>query len=264
MTNVATSRGRKGLERQPIRLGAIYPDDAWVDVEAEAVVDEFRRFMPAGVELISAATPIPNVEASLIASVELAENGDIEEAARRLRRFRPAAYAYYCTTISFVRGPGGDREIAERITRATGLPAVTTSTAMIEALRSLGISRVAVASPYMPDVERRFVDFIQSHGIEVVNSRSLHLPDGHSIVLPEKMQRLAESADVPAAEAVFVGCTGQRLAELIEAMEARLGKPVLTANQVTSWMALQLLGVPPRLDGRGRLFSLGVGPANAR
>ena len=83
------------------RLGAIYPDDAWVDCEAQAVVDEFRRFMPKGVELISAATFILAVDARLDVAVELAENGDIEEAARRLLRHQPDCLAYYCTTMSF-------------------------------------------------------------------------------------------------------------------------------------------------------------------
>ena len=237
------------------RLGAIYPDDAWVDCEAQAVVDEFRRFMPKGVELISAATFIPAVDARLDVAVELAENGDIEEAARRLLRHQPDCLAYYCTTMSFARGPGGDIDIAQRITKATGKPATTTSTAMIKALRALNISRVALASPYLSDVEQQFIDFIEAHSIKVMNSLSLYLKDGHPIVPPEKMRQLAESADVPEAEAVFVGCTGQKLAEHVEAMEAKLNKPVLSANQVTSWDALQLMGVPPCLSGRGRLFS---------
>ena len=236
------------------RLGAIYPDDAWVDSEAQAVVDEFRRFMPNGVDLISAATPIAAVDATLAFSVQFAENGDIEEAARRLLRHQPHCFAYYCTTMSFARGVGGDIDISRRITQATGKPATTTSTAMIKALRALNVSRVALASPYLADVEKQFIDFVQAHDIKVVNSVSLSLRDGHSIVPPEKIRQLAESGDVPEAQAVFVGCTGQKLAEHLEAMEAKLNKPVLTANQVTSWHALQLMGVPPRVSGRGRLF----------
>ena len=216
---------------------------------------EFRRFMPKRVELISAATPVAAVDATLDVAVELAENGDIEEAARRLLRHQPDCFAYYCTSMSFARGPGGDIDIAQRITKATGKPATTTSTAMIKALRALKISRVALASPYLSDVEQQFIDFIEAHSIKVTNSLSLYLKDGHAIVPPEKMRQLVESADVPEAEAVFVGCTGQKLGEHLEAMEAKLNKPVLTANQVTSWDVLRLMGVSPCLIGRGHLFS---------
>ena len=236
---------------------------------------EFRRFMPKRVELISAATPVAAVDATLDVAVELAENGDIEEAARRLLRHQPDCFAYYCTSMSFARGPGGDIDIAQRITKATGKPATTTSTAILRTeqheFRSRTgwgyrhrttyykgdgkISRVALASPYLSDVEQQFIDFIEAHSIKVTNSLSLYLKDGHAIVPPEKMRQLVESADVPEAEAVFVGCTGQKLGEHLEAMEAKLNKPVLTANQVTSWDALRLMGVSPCLIGRGRLFS---------
>lgn len=237
------------------RLGAIYPDDAWVDCEAQALVDEFRRFMPIEVELVSAATYVPPRDNTADLGVALAENGDIEEAARRLMRHGPACFAYYCTTVSFIRGPGGDVDISRRISDATGLPATTTSTAMILALRELGVARVALASPYLADVDERFQAFFHAHGIEVVGSRSLRLERGHSVVPSQEMVQLVEQADDPAADAVFVGCTGQRLAVHLTAMERRLGKPVLTANQVTSWHALRLMGLESRLEGRGRLFS---------
>ena len=237
------------------RLGAIYPDDMWVDLDAQAVVDDFRSYLPENVELISSATPIPPRDASLAAGIEFAENGDIEESARRLLRYQPDCFAYYCTTISFVRGVGGDLDISRRIEATTGKPAVTTSTAMIRAFEALGIKSVVLASPYMPDVEEKFVEFIEAHGVRVLRSLALGLKDDHSIVNPNEIRQLAESADKPEAEAVFVGCTGQRLASHLDAMEAGLGKPVLCANQVTSWEALRLLGVPRILSGRGSLFS---------
>ena len=239
-----------------MRIGAIYPDDAWVDVEVEAMVDDFRQFMPPGVELLSAATPIAAEDATVDSAVRFAENGDIEESARRLAKYEPDAYAYYCTTMSFVRGPGSDREISDRITATTGRPATTTSTGMIAAFRMLDIRRVVLASPYMADVEERFRQFIEAHGIEVLNSRGLGLPDGHTIVPQEEICQLARSVDLPDADALFVGCTGQRLARYIGDLEKELGKPVLTANQVTSWHALQMIGANTKLPDRGRLYDI--------
>ncbi len=191
----------------------------------------------------------PAVRMDLKWGIALAENGDIEEAASRLLPYDPTLFAYYCTTVSFLRGPGKDHEISQRITKATGKPATTTSTAMIEALKTLDVRRVSLASPYLPDVEEKFVEFIEAHGIKVSKSLSLGLKEGHSIVPSEKMCRFAETANVPDADAVFVGCTGQRLALCIEGLEAKLGKPVLTANQVTSWHALRLMGISAKLAG---------------
>jgi maleate isomerase len=217
------------------------------------MIEDFGSFVPQEVELISAGTHIPALDATLPNVINWAINGEIEEAARRLSRYQPDCFAYYCTSISFARGPGMDLDISRRITAACGKPATTTSTAMIAALHALGITRVAVASPYLPDVERQFMNFLEAHQVKVLKSQSLHLPDGHSNVPPDQMAALVETCDLPEAEAIFVGCTGQRLAQHIEFLEAKLGKPVLTANQVTSWHALKLMGVSSSVPHRGSL-----------
>jgi maleate isomerase len=50
------------------------------------------------------------------------------------------------------------------------------------------------------------------------------------------------AADNPAAEALFISCTNVPTYDLIEPLEQALGKPVLTANQVTMWAALRAMG----------------------
>nr|MBA3251536.1 Asp/Glu racemase [Geodermatophilaceae bacterium] len=54
--------------------------------------------------------------------------------------------------------------------------------------------------------------------------------------------QLVRDADAPEAEAVFVSCTNLPTYDVIAPLEAELGKPVLTANQVTLWSALRLVG----------------------
>ena len=238
------------------RIGAIYPDDAWVDADVAAMTADFRSYLPADVEMETAGTPCPNWEASAKSAVWLAENGDIEEAARRLLRYAPSAIAYFCTTVSFIRGAGGDEDLCRRMTDRTGLPATTTSTAMVRALRTLGIQRVALASPYMPDVEAAFRAFLEAHGFSVVRSVALNLPDGHMIVPIPTIRDAAVRADSPDADAVFVGCTGQKLAQELDGLERQFGKPVLCANQVTAWDALRLAGHSAVVPDRGSLLAL--------
>ena len=233
-------------------VGAVFPDDAWVADDAAALVTDFRTYMPAGVELVAASTPCPNRTNSVELGVWLAENGDIEEAARRLTvRAAPDVVGYFCTTVSFVRGLGGDEEIARRVTAQTGLPATTTSTGMVAALRHVGARRIAVASPYMPDVEAKLIEFLTASGFEVVKSVALNLPLDHSIVPQADILGAARAADAPDADAVFISCTGQRLAHHLDAIEGQLGKPVLAANQVTAWHALTLIGLGAAWTGPG-------------
>lgn len=239
------------FETRP-RVGAVFPDDAWVVSDAAAMVDDFRSYMPDGVDLVAASAPAPNRTNTVEFGIWLAENGDIEEAARRLTvRAAPHVLAYYCTTVSFVRGVGGDADIVRRMTETTGLPATTTSTSMLAALRAVGARRVALASPYMPDVEQKLIEFLAGHEIETVSSVALNLPLDHSIVAQADILEAARRADRDTADAVFISCTGQRLSAHLEDIEASLGKPVLAANQVTSWHALVIGGWADRWRGPG-------------
>ena len=55
---------------------------------------------------------------------------------------------------------------------------------------------------------------------------------------------IVRSADRPDAEAMFMSCTNLPTYDIIGPLEQELGKPVLTANQVTMWAALRAMGLP--------------------
>jgi maleate isomerase len=235
-------------------LGLVYPDDMWVDQDLAVVMAEWQAYLGPEVRVVSARTYVPMRPQTVELGIWLAENGEIEAAAARLMRYRPQVVAYYCTTVSFVRGAAGDADLIRRMQAATGVPCTTTSRAVVEALRALGIRRVATASPYMPDVDQALTSFLHEHGIEVVSSRPLHLSEDHGLVPAERIRAAAESADVPAADGILISCTGQKAAGFLADLERRLGKPVVTSNQATGWLALQMLGLEPRLPRLGRLF----------
>jgi maleate cis-trans isomerase len=70
---------------------------------------------------------------------------------------------------------------------------------------------------------------------------------------------MVQAADHPDAEAVLVPDTAMHTLAIIDELEAAIGKPVLTANQVTVWKGLQLLGPVPSLQGLGTLFAAATG-----
>lgn len=59
----------------------------------------------------------------------------------------------------------------------------------------------------------------------------------------ETTHRLIERTNHQDAEAIFVSCTNLATYDLIAPLEMRLGKPILTANQVTMWAALRGVGL---------------------
>ncbi len=65
---------------------------------------------------------------------------------------------------------------------------------------------------------------------------------------------LAKSNDSPDAQAVLIPDTALHTIAWLPELEDALGKPVLTANQVTAWYGLKLAGTPIRSDILGTLF----------
>ncbi|MBX3539155.1 MAG: arylmalonate decarboxylase, partial [Chelatococcus sp.] len=66
---------------------------------------------------------------------------------------------------------------------------------------------------------------------------------------------LVRATDTPDSEAIFVSCTDFRALEVAGALEAELGKPVLTSNQVTLWGIFRALGIAPKFQCYGRLLA---------
>ncbi len=63
--------------------------------------------------------------------------GSLEDTCRSAALANPEILIFSCTSVSFLLGKGWDLELAGRMTAATGIPAVTTSTAVYEALHAL-------------------------------------------------------------------------------------------------------------------------------
>ena len=105
----------------------------------------------------------------------------------------------------------------------------------------------------------RFRDFLRAAGVEPV------LVSSHGIVTAAEVGalgrdsalELAAAADHPDAEAVLVPDTALHSIGVIEELEDRARKPVLTANQVSAWEALRLSGLSIAGTGLGRLFEEG-------
>jgi maleate isomerase len=79
-------------------------------------------------------------------------------------------------------------------------------------------------------------------------------PDAASIG-NQRLTSTAEALDVPSGGALLVPDTAMPTLDLIAPLERRLGRPVLTANQVTLWQGLKLGGATTRVPGLGRLFA---------
>ncbi len=185
-----------------------------------------------------------------------AMNAELSAAARLVASVAPDVVAYACTSGSFLEGPAGLRRRVDELRAAVGCPVVATSAAMVDALRAVGAGRVALATPYLDELNEAERAFLEASGFKVVSVRGLGL-SGAAIreVPPERVVALVEEADRPDADALFVSCTDLRALETVAHLEATLRKPVLTSNQVTLWAVLRTLGISTAVPGFGRLLA---------
>ncbi len=180
----------------------------------------------------------------------------IIDATKLLMDARPSVVAMTGTGTSFIGGYKYDLELIEKIKSVTDVPATTTSTSVIEALKRMGIERVSIAMPYLEEVAKVAVKFVEDNGIEVLKAKWLDL-GGFEIhrVSREMLRELAMEVDTPESQALFISCTSLHTLEIIESLETDLGKPVITSNQATLWNMLRLAGIKDRIEGCGRLLS---------
>lgn len=216
-------------------IGVVCPFDMALD-------HELWRWMPDDVNLIFTRTPYYDRPVGLDMAEEISDHGEIQDAVRSLVAIRPAVVAYACTSGSFVHGVAGARDLSAAMVSAGAPAAVTTSEGLLMALDALGLSRVAVATPYLAELTDRLTSFLEQGGKSVVSHEGLGLDRDIWKVPYATTCELIRQANRPDAEAVFVSCTNLPTYDLIAHMERELGKPVITANQVTAWGALRLMG----------------------
>lgn len=190
----------------------------------------------------------------------LIEMGAPERLAAGVEELRLAgaeSLVWACTSGSFVRGRDGAQEQIRELAQAAGLPASSTSFAFVHAAQALDVGRVAVAATYPDDVTGLFEKFLESAGIEVVAARASGIVTAAEVGTWEREQvlELARAGDDPRAEAVLMPDTALHTAAHLQELEETLGKPVLTANQVTVWEGLRLAERRAWADGLGALFA---------
>lgn len=213
---------------------------------------EVNRMAPEGVSVHAARL---RAEGAFSTETLLAMAAHTEKAAEELAHAADVL-AYGCTSGSFVQGRGWDEELVARIERVTQKPATATSTAIVRALRTLKLQTIAVATPYTREVNQRLAAFFEQHGFEVIAVKGVEVAvrGGQGVYPPTTAYRLAKEVDDPRADGILISCTNFRTIEVIEPLEADLGKPVVTSNQATFWDLLRLARVRDRVPGYGMLL----------
>jgi maleate isomerase len=170
--------------------------------------------------------------------------------------------AYACLVAIMAQGPGYHCTAEERLSSVAAenghpVPVVSSAGALVRAIAAMGVSRVAVVTPYMKPLTQRVVDYFTDAGIEVVDAISLEIADNLAVAQhdPMLLPEIAARLRLDRAQAVVLSaCVQMRSLPAIQIAEERLGLPVLSASVATAYDILDKLGLKPVAPRAGALL----------
>ncbi len=228
------------------RIGLLVPS---VNTVAEP---EMNRMAPEGVSCFAAR--MRNSRADFEDTVEMLKH--VERAADELASAHADVVAFTCTAGSFVKGGKGEDDLKRLIEKTSHTTAVTTSGAVVAALKSLKVRKLVMATPYPEEINRLEKAFFEGKGFEVLAVKGLGITEAFKIGLeiPDHTYRFVKSLDSSQADAIFISCTNYRTIDIIERLEDDFKKPVVSSNQATFWSALRTVGCRESIHGFGELL----------
>ncbi|QGN55854.1 aspartate/glutamate racemase family protein [Novosphingobium sp. Gsoil 351] len=178
-------------------------------------------------------------------------------AAHELAKAGAGVVAFACTIGSVFEGAGPEAELVERMTAASGLPALSLGSTSLAALHAVGASRIAVLTPYSDAVNGWVGGYLTECGFAVEGFISTpvdivtvgNLPSAE--IAEIAVQGLAR---LTGADALWIPCTAIRTLDAIEAIEGRSGLPAISASQALLWRSLAFLDLAGAGRPCGRLF----------
>jgi maleate isomerase len=219
----------------------------------ETIELDMRRLLPLEAELLVSRVPSgTTLDTGMIAAME----GKLTAAAALFpEAVKLAAAGYGCTSAS---AQIGSARVAETIRAGVDTAHVSDPVAaLIAACRALDVRRLGLISPYVATVSDRLRVVLEDAGIAVTRFDSFEEPIEANVVRITGEALRSAAVDMGGhtdCDAVFLSCTNLRTLDIIDRIEAEIGKPVLASNQVLAWHMLQLAGIEARALRPGRLW----------
>jgi maleate isomerase len=191
-----------------------------------------------------------------------AMNDETERATAELADLRPDVVATACLVAIMAQGPGSHRaaeaEIESILEREHApAPVVSSAGALVDALHALGARRIGIVAPYLQELTRLVVAYIEDAGVEVADAISLEVPENRAVAAldPHDLEQHWRRLDLRGCDAlVLSACVQMRSLEVLEEVEHHSGLPTVSAATATTWAILRALDLEPVAPSAGALL----------
>lgn len=242
------------------RIGQIVPSsNVTMETEIPAMLRAREEILPERFTFHSSRMRMKTVSKEELAAMD----GQSDRCAAELADARVDVMGYACLVAIMSMGKGYHRESETRLTACVkdndcDATIVTSAGALIQGIQALGVSKVAIVTPYMKPLTQMVVDYIEAEGIQVVDSIALEIPDNLDVAAhnPENLKRIYKDLKLQGAEAIVLSaCVQMPSLSAISFVEEDSGLPVLSAAVSTTYCMLKALGLETRVPNAGALLS---------
>ncbi|EJC80698.1 maleate cis-trans isomerase [Rhizobium leguminosarum bv. trifolii WSM2297] len=218
----------------------------------QTIEEDMFKLAPEGVGVHFQRAPMANrVDVDTLSAMA---SGIGDAAALIVPEVQLDVICYACTSGSVVIGE--DKVFAELNRGAPGAKPTSIISGVMRALEAVNAKKITVATPYVDPVNEIERAYMAERGFEILNIQGLNIENDEDMVrvTPEYIFEFARQVDRAGSDAIFISCGALRSVDVIQALEAESGKPVIASNQAMMWDCLRLAGVNDRSDKYGRLF----------
>lgn len=163
---------------------------------------------------------------------------------------------YGCTSGTIAAGYDS---IEKKVKAAKPNAKLTTpSSAAIKALRKFNVKRLSIFTPYSKILNDEVVEYFSKEGFEITSNNYLDIAADYDIgkVDQKFLYNILSKIDLTDADALFISCTALPVLNIIDDLEKKLNKPVLSSNQILIWDSLESIGKNNDVTGFGKLFKI--------
>ncbi|MFZ6046789.1 Asp/Glu racemase [Pseudomonas sp. CR3202] len=242
------------------RIGQIVPSsNTTMETEIPAMLGARQQIRPERFTFHSSRMRMHKVTREELEAM----NREALRCAAELADARVDVMSTACLVAIMAMGNGYHRQVQEELTAVAranqcDAPVMTSAGALVEGLKIMGARRISLLAPYMRSLCDRVVEYIESEGIEVVDSIAFEIPDNLEVgrrdpaLLLEDVKKLdTTGVDV----VVLSACVQMQSLPSIQLAEDALGIPVTSTAVCTVRRMLDHLGLDPVVPGAGALLS---------
>ncbi len=230
----------EGITGWRLHVGVIFP----TPVPPRAVL-EFYEAVPEGVDMTT---------------VSLEAIKGMERAAKQLASFDVDLIYQSGVPPVVRRGSGYGDELADRLSQAAGLPAITDMSSVIDAMRTANLKTLAMATPFEQFINDRLIQYLAAQKIEITSNAALGIKRNVEIRrLPIPVEytvaRKTYLAATTKPDGIYIPCGGWGSIHNIELLEKDLDTTVVTWLNAMIWSSLRRGKVAGAIHGFGNLLA---------